>query len=65
MHILTFPDNLKIHFNCLSKETFNNYGSIENIGIKPDVYVWNNRISDLYPYNDKVLKTAIKILQNQ
>jgi len=64
MYKLTFPDDLKIYFNCLSKETFSNYGSIENTGIKPDVYVWNNRISDLYPYTDKVLKTAIKLLQN-
>lgn len=33
--------------------------SIENIGIRPDIHVQVNAITDLQPYNDKVLKTAI------
>jgi C-terminal processing protease CtpA/Prc len=33
--------------------------SIENIGIRPDIYVQVNEVADLQPYNDLVLKTAI------
>lgn len=61
---LVYPDRFELVFNCLSKIVFENDYSIENVGIEPDIYVRFNNILDLAPYNDKMLKTAIKILTN-
>lgn len=61
---LIFPDGFKIKFNCLIKDVFDNENTnFEGVGLSPDVWVYKNSIADLYPYDDKVLKTAITLLK--
>jgi hypothetical protein len=36
--------------------------NLEDVGIKPDIKVEINKVSDLKPYNDKVLQTAFEFL---
>jgi C-terminal processing protease CtpA/Prc len=35
--------------------------SFEGRGINPDIWVWRNEVMDLYPYNDKVLRVALRL----
>jgi hypothetical protein len=61
---ITFPSGFKIYINCISK--VNVYGDdfiVENKGINPDIWVHLNNVSDLEPYNDKVLQSAIRLLR--
>jgi C-terminal processing protease CtpA/Prc len=61
---MIFPDGFTLIFDSISKSVFENDYSIEGKGIEPDIYVKLDKIEDLYPYEDKVLKTALKLLNN-
>ena len=57
------PYNYVLRFNCLNKKFAPNHALIECKGIQPDIYVTLLKVEDLYPYEDKILKTAITYLQ--
>ncbi|KAA2215790.1 S41 family peptidase [Maribacter flavus] len=57
---INFPSNTTIAVNCINpKDKLSE--KIENLGIAPDVKVQLKNVSDLVPYNDKVLLQALKI----
>ena len=61
---LTFPDGFRIYHNCMVKPFFDNNFCIENNGLEPNIWVWKTKVADLYPYEDKVLKTAYKFFES-
>lgn len=54
-------DNISIQTNAIgSGKILLNKHTLENIGLKPDILVSLDKVEDLAPYEDKVLKTALK-----
>jgi C-terminal processing protease CtpA/Prc len=60
---INLPDNYRISFNSIIKPFFEGNYSFEGIGIEPNIWVWKSQIKDLYPYEDKILQTAIKYIK--
>lgn len=60
---IIFPDEFGCRIDCFAKEEIYPNINIENIGISPDIWVKINSVSDLYPYDDKILQTALKYLE--
>ena len=62
-HNLIFPDGFGVNIDCLTKNELYPNVNIEKKGISPDIWVMVTKVEDLYPYNDKILKTALKFLE--
>ncbi len=59
-----FPSGMELRLNSiLGKNTFNNYQSIENKGIEPDIWLARTHVLDLAPYRDKLLRYAERYLK--
>lgn len=62
---LVFPSGTLIYSDSiLPKIILRNLGSVETVGIAPDVKVLLRNVNDLYPYDDKILEVAIAYLAN-
>lgn len=63
---INFPSKkVRLYLNAPSVGKFLlTEGSIEHVGIEPDILVGIDNIYDLKPYSDKVLKTAMEYLNN-
>lgn len=60
---LQLPENTNLFANVLFKNyVFHKKKTIEYAGIVPDILVDINKYTDLYGYDDKVLKTAQKMI---
>ena len=57
-----FEDGSMAKINSLVKTYTSSQSILETKGIVPDIWVSINNISDLAPYDDKVLKTALAFL---
>lgn len=63
VYSLGFPSNVKLKINTIdSQNILCNNKMIEGIGISPDIWVKDNNVNDLYPYQDKVRLIGAKIL---
>ena len=63
VYSLQLPEHTNLFANVLSKTYMLNEGKIiEYTGIVPDVFVDINKYTDLYGYDDKVLKTAREMI---
>lgn len=60
---VVFPDGFRCRINCFTKEELYPKRIIENTGIEPDIWVQLPEVKDLYPYEDKVLRTAYRFLE--
>ena len=60
---IILPGGLKISCDCLFGELGPSGYDFENSGIAPDIWVWNRKVIDLAPYRDKVLETALRLLE--
>lgn len=60
---IVFPDSTKIYTNAHAKMYCYPDYLVECKGINPDIWVSKNKIADLYPFEDKVLKTAIRVIE--
>lgn len=60
---VVLPDKRVLFVNSIIKPLFEDNYSFEGVGIAPDIWVWKNQINDLYPYEDKMLKTALRFCQ--
>jgi C-terminal processing protease CtpA/Prc len=60
---VSFPSGLKLTLNatCTPYPTDNRI--IERSGIEPDIWVYLKEVKDFAPYNDKLLKTAIRVAE--
>lgn len=57
------PENINLFANVMSKTyMLSENKTLEYVGIEPDVKVNLERYSDLYGYEDKVLNTAVKMI---
>lgn len=63
VHDIIFPDGLCCRINCFTKEELYPNVKLENIGLEPDIWVQLPEVKDLYPYEDKILRTAIKFIK--
>jgi len=59
---IEMPSGHMINIDCLYKIYTFDHTVIEGVGIKPNIYVTLNTVTDLYPYNDKILQTALRFL---
>jgi C-terminal processing protease CtpA/Prc len=59
---ISFPSGFSCKINGLAKLFTPENKVIETKGIQPDIYVQLNKVHDLAPYNDKILQTAISVL---
>jgi C-terminal processing protease CtpA/Prc len=60
---LHFPGNITLNANVFGKTYFlEERKTIEYTGVKPDIVVTISKYTDLYAYEDKVLKIAQKII---
>lgn len=62
---IVFPDTTRIYTNAHAKFSFYPKYSIECSGVTPDIWVTKNRVEDLYPYEDKIKKTALELINYQ
>jgi C-terminal processing protease CtpA/Prc len=61
---IVFPSGLKIFADCLFGELGPDNYDFEWTGLAPDIWVWETKVTDLAPYNDKVLETAIRLFKS-
>ncbi|HET6256337.1 MAG TPA: S41 family peptidase [Puia sp.] len=61
---ISLPSGVIVHVNSLLDKAYYQPGlyELEGKGIAPDLLVKIDRVEDLRPYNDKILREAIKIL---
>jgi C-terminal processing protease CtpA/Prc len=67
-HLVQFvlPFNIILHTNVMAHSYLNsNKETIEYTGIAPDIQVRLNSYKDLYPYEDKLLQTALSNLASE
>lgn len=63
VYSLQLPESINLFANVLSKTYILNEGkTIEYAGIVPDIFVDINKYTDLYGYDDRVLKTALEMI---
>lgn len=63
VYSLQLPEHTNLFANVLSKTYLLNEGKIiEYAGIVPDLFVEINKYTDLYGYDDSVLKTALEMI---
>jgi C-terminal processing protease CtpA/Prc len=62
VYTLRFEDGNTVRINSLVKIYPGSQAILESNGIRPDIWVSMNKIEDLAPFEDKVLKTAMAIL---
>ena len=62
---VNLPSGLAIYFNSWRTYIMPPNVVIEGHGLTPDVWVARNRVADLAPYEDKVLKVAHRFLMGQ
>ncbi len=61
---ISFPSGFSCQINGLAKLLSPDNEIIETKGIEPDIYIQLNKVNDLAPYDDKMLQTAISILNS-
>lgn len=61
LQMFHLPENINIFMNGVTKLIPANQQVVENVGLTPDIYVPLAKVSDLYPYDDKVLSFALHL----